>query len=625
MFSKTLVLIFKMIDCGLDFHKECREVMTEDCGAVQDVDTSGQAAPPAVTVSPQVVVDTEMTDCMEGLHVSQGASPNLSNRAPSPEDGGNAVGLHRLIHFTKMDVSSDEEDGSKKGGLGSGGPSSLAGSSSSLSPSVTTGGLRVNSALSTSSSRLSQFFDTQNHIFVYTNSTKPTTCAHCKHLIWVPSKHAFKCEKCGIKCHQKCSQEVSKCMAGDDEQNLFGGWVVYRKKRDEDPKSRKRRFAKLDGLKLGFYLSEDDPKPKEVIMIGKILKLAPLTTQRHCFEIKIARSSYIVECDSSSSCETWVNTIKQVQDESSIDKSAATQQQFTEQFMVDKSSMLGSGQFGVVMNAVDRATGETCAVKVVDKKRFKGRKDEFQTELDLHRSLVHPGIIILKGIFSSETKIFLVMEKAAGGDMLDFILNQPSGFLDERRSKFLLFQVLIGTKYLHDNSITHRDLKPENVLLMTKDDYPQAKLCDFGFAKIIGESSFMMSIVGTPAYVAPEVVNHSKIHPGKGPGYSNSVDMWSLGVILYVSISGNFPFLEDEDVFEQVKHANFFYPKAHWAKVSNECKDLVRKLICIDPESRYTLDMALEHPWFNDPIMKKDLSRLEDRIGEVYLTPFYKF
>lgn len=150
-------------------------------------------------------------------------------------------------------------------------------------------------------------------------------------------------------------------------------------------------------------------------------------------------------------------------------------------------------------------------------------------------------------------------------------------------------QILVALRHLHFKNIVHCDLKPENVLLASAEPFPQVtsetshacvaarvqnltqpclliqvKLCDFGFARIIGEKSFRRSVVGTPAYLAPEVL--------RSKGYNRSLDMWSVGVIVYVSLSGTFPFNEDEDINDQIQNAAFMYPPNPWKDISAEGK-----------------------------------------------------
>lgn len=129
----------------------------------------------------------------------------------------------------------------------------------------------------------------------------------------------------------------------------------------------------------------------------------------------------------------------------------------------------------------------------------------------------------------------------------------------------------------------HCDLKPENVLLSSNAEFPQVKLCDFGFARIIGEKSFRRSVVGTPAYLGntitlvldqPLIVFFSAPEVLRNKGYNRSLDMWSVGVIVYVSLSGTFPFNEDEDINEQIQNAAFMYPPNPWKEISSDGKNL---------------------------------------------------
>ncbi|XP_077906396.1 serine/threonine-protein kinase D1 isoform X3 [Ictidomys tridecemlineatus] len=140
----------------------------------------------------------------------------------------------------------------------------------------------------------------------------------------------------------------------------------------------------------------------------------------------------------------------------------------------------------------------------------------------------------------------------------------------------------------------------------------QVKLCDFGFARIIGEKSFRRSVVGTPAYLAPEVLRNK--------GYNRSLDMWSVGVIIYVSLSGTFPFNEDEDIHDQIQNAAFMYPPNPWKEISHEAIDLINNLLQVKMRKRYSVDKTLSHPWLQDYQTWLDLRELECKIGERYIT-----
>jgi protein kinase D len=276
--------------------------------------------------------------------------------------------------------------------------------------------------------------------------------------------------------------------------------------------------------------------------------------------------------------------------------------------------VLGSGQFGIVYGGIHRATGQDVAIKVIDKLRFPNKdKEVLKNEVSILKNLHHPGVVNLEDMFETPAKIYVVMEKLKG-DMLEMILSSSKGRLNERVTRYLISQILKALQYLHakPRCIVHCDLKPENVLLSTSGKFPQVKLCDFGFARIIGEKSFRRSLVGTPAYLAPEVL--------KDKCYNRSLDMWSVGVILYVSLSGTFPFNEDEDITDQIQNAAFMYPPNPWKEVSRDAIDLISKLLQVKLGSRYNTHQSLEHTWLQDYRCWCDLRKLESQVGERYLT-----
>lgn len=281
-------------------------------------------------------------------------------------------------------------------------------------------------------------------------------------------------------------------------------------------------------------------------------------------------------------------------------------------YQVFPEEILGSGQFGTVYGGQNRHTGSPVAVKLIDKLRFPHKHEsQLRTEVTILQNLNHPGIIRLDQMFETPERIYVVMEKM-NGDMLEMILSSPNSKLDERTTKFMIYQILTALQYLHKKDVVHCDLKPENVLLTSETGMPQAKLCDFGFARIIGEKSFRKSIVGTPAYLAPEVL--------KNEGYNRSLDLWSVGVIVYVSLSGTFPFNEDEEISDQIQNAAFMYPPDPWAEISKEAIDLINKLLQVSRRSRFKTTQAINHHWLRDLQLREDLCSLEGKLGMRYLT-----
>lgn len=262
---------------------------------------------------------------------------------------------------------------------------------------------------------------------------------------------------------------------------------------------------------------------------------------------------------------------------------------------------LGSGQFGIVYAGLVRFkqisdglfSGRPVAIKVVLKARFElEQRRRLRAEGDILRALKHPGIVELLEVRETEQRVYVVTERL-NGDMLEMIVNSSEKRLNERITKFLTIQILEALRYLHSQRIAHCDLKPENVLLVDKlseFSLPQVKLCDFGFAKIIDDNDFRRSLVGTPAYLAPEVIS--------GRQYNRSVDLWSVGVVVYVALSGEFPFNENQSIAEQISSSNFMYPQRQWAQVSRLARSFIDCMLKIKSERRLSASKAQLHEWF---------------------------
>ncbi|XP_037072152.1 serine/threonine-protein kinase D1-like [Pollicipes pollicipes] len=279
-------------------------------------------------------------------------------------------------------------------------------------------------------------------------------------------------------------------------------------------------------------------------------------------------------------------------------------------YQIYSDDVLGSGQFGIVYRGVHRKSGRQVAIKMINKLRFPNKQEtQLKNEVSILQTVSHPGVVVLERMFETPNEVFVVMEKMEG-DMLEMILQAEK--LCERKTRFLITQILVALKYLHSQNVVHCDLKPENVLLASKEEFPQIKICDFGYAKIIGERSFRRSVVGTPAYLAPEVLRNK--------GYNRSLDMWSVGIIIYVSLSGTFPFHDDEDINDQIQNAAFMFPPNPWKNISQEAIDLISCLLRVKAQRRYTVDKSLMHVWLQDFECWTDLRVLEQRLRCRYLT-----
>jgi len=219
------------------------------------------------------------------------------------------------------------------------------------------------------------------------------------------------------------------------------------------------------------------------------------------------------------------------------------------------------------------------------------RKDALMDEVRILQTIQHPHIIKIADVFETETDLFLILELVSGGDLFDRIVSKS--FYKEDEAKILFGKLVEAVAYLHSTGIAHRDLKPENILLATKDDDTNIKVSDFGLSKVVGEDQLMKTLCGTPQYLAPEIINKKD---GKTIGYSKVVDIWSMGVILYILLVGYPPF--DSQDTEAMRTAKYSFKHRKWNNVSQDAKDLISHMIVVDPLKRYTIEDTINHPWF---------------------------
>ncbi|KAH8050623.1 serine/threonine kinase [Aureococcus anophagefferens] len=204
-------------------------------------------------------------------------------------------------------------------------------------------------------------------------------------------------------------------------------------------------------------------------------------------------------------------------------------------------------------------------------------------------SIEHPNIIKLYNFYEEKKMFYMVIELMEGGELFERIVKKT--FYNEKEARDLIRILLDALAYLHHRHIVHRDLKPENLLLKSPYNDFDIKLADFGFAKKVNGKS-LDTQCGTPGYVAPEIL--------KGAKYGTEVDMWSCGVIVYILLGGYPPFHDDNHaiLYRKIKAADYTFEPQYWDQVSDDAKDLIKKMLVVDPDKRLTADQALRHPWF---------------------------
>jgi serine/threonine protein kinase len=273
---------------------------------------------------------------------------------------------------------------------------------------------------------------------------------------------------------------------------------------------------------------------------------------------------------------------------------------------------VGSGAYSVVYSGKRIADGNACAIKVIDKEGT--NNEQMQAELEVMSRLSHPNIVNYIEIFDLPTDYYVVLEFVNGGELFDRIIELQR--YSEKDAIHVMRQALEALDHLHSRNIAHRDLKPENLLLSSKEPSASIKLADFGFALECVESN-LFELIGTPPYMAPEIVRLRS--PVRGmPGYGKAVDIWAMGLILYILLSGYHPFqLEDEDeMLDNIETGNLEWKGGNWALVSDDAKDLIRNMIQGDPKHRFTAKQCLQHKWMVDEknAPDEDLGKVAEEI-----------
>ncbi|CAI7790777.1 unnamed protein product [Closterium sp. NIES-53] len=268
---------------------------------------------------------------------------------------------------------------------------------------------------------------------------------------------------------------------------------------------------------------------------------------------------------------------------------------------------LGEGQYGTVWRCEERTTGENFALKYIDLTKCSSRArlaalSEVEILQKIRDSGFSDSVVSLKEVYGDNDSLYLVMELCTGGDLLELIQNQPGAFISEAGSRHVFASVARAVKQCHASSIVHRDIKPENILICpTSKSVPAAasasdngaasfsytaKLADFGLAVDVPWLQQIRGYAGSKPYEAPEVM--------AGDAYDESADIWSLGVTLYAMLSGKWPlFRGGKRVFDE----KVDFASDDWKNVSSDAKDLIRRMLCVDVNERFTIDEVLAHPW----------------------------
>lgn len=257
-------------------------------------------------------------------------------------------------------------------------------------------------------------------------------------------------------------------------------------------------------------------------------------------------------------------------------------------------SEIGSGSYGKVYQVRDLKTQVLRAVKIIQKIRVQDYQT-FVNEINILKKLDHPNIVNIIETYETERNCFVVLEYCMGGELFARLVKQNC--LSESHVAQIMKQLLSAVQYCHSNGVCHRDLKPENCLYITSEDTSEIKVIDFGLSATMTEDDLMHDLTGTPYYIAPEMLSGN---------YSLSVDCWSLGVMMYLMLSGIPPFngKDNNEILMNVYNASFTFRPKVFNNVSDQAKDLIVRLLTKDPSLRITAVQAYSHPWVRGAVSR---------------------
>jgi len=308
--------------------------------------------------------------------------------------------------------------------------------------------------------------------------------------------------------------------------------------------------------------------------------------------------------------------------------------------------VLGQGAYAIVKSCTNKLTGQEYAVKIIEKVLGYSRAKVLR-EIELnYKCQGHNNIIQLLEFFEEEDKFYLVFEKAHGGQLTEHLANK--GRFSEKEARNIFLDISVALAFLHERGVAHRDLKPENILCSSWPGMFPVKLCDFdlGSAGDTTATTFttpdLTSLVGSAEFMAPEIVG--AFVSNQVDSYTKQCDVWSLGVLLYILVSGSAPFQGDcgrecgwdeggscEDcltlLFSNIHQGRYSFPCDIWDTVSEKVKDLIRRLLVEDPHKRLTAEEVLEHPWLahgeDDKVPEKDnlIDATEEAVETVKIIP----
>ena len=309
--------------------------------------------------------------------------------------------------------------------------------------------------------------------------------------------------------------------------------------------------------------------------------------------------------------KTKISSIQSLIDISSQIIITENKSDYEEDYKVLK--FLGQGSYAECYAVQNRLTGINRAMKILHRKKLPGSNgisdDTIINEINILRQTDHPNILKLLSFYYNDVSYNIITELCSEGELYDEI--EKNSIFSEKKASYIIYQILSAINYCHKMNIIHRDLKPENIFIVKREDYDNdllfIKIGDFGTAKWFEENKIERNVVGSCYYIAPEVLEKK---------YNEKCDLWSIGVIMYILLSGKPPFngVNDEEIYKKILNGSYDLKSEPWDKISKEAKDLIYKLLLKDTEKRINAEDALKHKWFIDNQSKELFNKIENKV-----------
>ena len=358
-------------------------------------------------------------------------------------------------------------------------------------------------------------------------------------------------------------------------------------------KKMRKLFFKLVHKDLFFYKDKNDLSHRGMHNLSglfiKVEEAKMFDNKKYfCFSVVYPAKTRMYYCDDEKQYKEWIDNLKKATGYTNLLD------------IYDVKEKLGNGKFGLVKLGINKHTKEKVAIKIMNKKKMDSSDIELmRTEIEILKICQHPNIIRLYDIFENIDYIYIIMEYCPGGDLFSYLEQRKFKILEERAT-IIMNKICEAVFYFQSYfGVIHRDLKPENVLLTSSSDDSDIRILDFGLSKISTPNEKCTEPYGTLTYCAPEIILDEP--------YNKEVDMWSIGVMTYLMISGRLPF-NGEDENKIAREIAFNEPDFNaecWKKVSKECISFIKQLLEKNAKKRMVIGDALKHPWFKKFIKKK--------------------